>query len=124
MIYGIGIDTTTISRVARSMENPRFLQCVFGEEERALFEARGNKPAVAAANFAAKEAFGKALGTGIFGAFGLSEVQILRKESGEPYLVLSGKAARLLTDKNLTVRLSLTHEGDSATAIVVLEENE
>ena len=65
MIMGIGVDMVSEARVARSIKRPGFLEKVYGPAERALLEGRGMRPQTAAANFAAKEAFGKALGTGL-----------------------------------------------------------
>ena len=123
MIYGIGVDTAAIARLEKSMARPAFVQRVFGAQEQALLAGRGRHAAAsAAANFAAKEAFGKALGTGIFTAFSLPEVQVLRRENGAPYFAVSGQAAALLTEKGLTAHLSLTHESGLATAFVILEQ--
>lgn len=122
MIFGIGVDTASIARMEKSMANPAFAARVFGEAERALLAGRGRRAAAsAAANFAAKEAFGKALGTGIFKAFDLREAQVLRAETGAPYFALSGRAAALVQEKGLKLQVSLTHEGDLATAFVILE---
>lgn len=123
MIYGIGVDTTTISRVEKSMRRTLFVQRVFGPQEQELLRRRAESAATAAANFAAKEAFGKALGTGICTAFALNEVQVLRSETKAPYLLLSGHAAALAQQHGLTAHVSLTHEGDFATAFVVLEQH-
>ena len=62
-MYTIGVDMTTVSRIKKSMENPRFAPFVFGEKERELFCAQNPKYHSLAANFAAKEAFAKALGS-------------------------------------------------------------
>ena len=77
------------------------------------------RPQTAAANFAAKEAFGKALGTGLLREFALCETEALRDENGAPYFSFSGRAAALMT-----AHLSLTHEGGTAAAFVVLERRE
>ena len=58
MIMGIGVDMVSEARVARSIKRPGFLEKVYGPAERALLENRGMRPQTAAANFAAKEAFG------------------------------------------------------------------
>ena len=71
MIMGIGVDMVSEARVARSIKRPGFLEKVYGPAERALLEGRGMRPQTAAANFAAKEAFGKALGTGLLREFAL-----------------------------------------------------
>ena len=66
----------------------------------------------------AKEAFGKALGTGIRG-FSLCEAEVLHKENGAPYLFLSGKAKAVSDKIHAEFSLSLSHDGDYATAFVI-----
>jgi holo-[acyl-carrier protein] synthase len=121
MIVGIGVDTATVSRVEKSMQNPRFLNSVFGPEERALFAERGMRAQTVAANFAAKEALGKALGEGLSG-FAWQEAQTLRNERGAPYWAFSGALEARMAAEGWRVHVSLTHEGDSATAFVVVEQ--
>ena len=110
MIMGIGVDMVSEARVARSIKRPGFLEKVYGPAERALLEGRGMRPQTAAANFAAKEAFGKALGTGLLREFALCEAEALRDENGAPYFSFSGRAAALMQARGLTAHLSLTHE--------------
>ena len=76
-LMGIGVDMVSEARVARSIKRPGFLEKVYGPAERALLEGRGMRPQTAAANFAAKEAFGKALGTGLLREFALCEACLL-----------------------------------------------
>lgn len=123
MIHGIGVDQTTISRVAKSIESETFLRRVYSTQERALFESIANKKhasETAAANFAAKEALLKAAGMGI-GGLPLAEIEVLREKSGRPYYALTGQAAEWCFKNNLKAHLSITHEGDYATAFAVLE---
>ena len=79
------------------------------------------QPESAGANFAAKEAFLKACGTGI-GGFALCEIQVLRKESGAPYYALTGQAAAWLEENRITAHLSLSHDGGLAQAFTILEQ--
>ena len=69
---------------------------------------------------AAKEAFSKALGTGVRG-FTLRDVELLRDELGKPYYVFSGKAVDIVEDKKLLAHVSVTDEGDSVIVFTVLE---
>ena len=77
--------------------------------------------ASAAANFAAKEAFLKAAGTGLSGPFALCEIEAIRLESGAPAYRFSGKTAEWVQARGLAARLSLSHEGGMALAFCVLE---
>ena len=121
-MYNIGIDMTTVSRIEKSCQKESFRKHVFTENELALFfDKEKPKYASLAANFAAKEAFAKALGTGVRN-FNLNEVEILRDELGAPYFNFYGKVAEIVLSKEYTAKVSLSHEGDSAIAMVLLEE--
>jgi holo-[acyl-carrier protein] synthase len=75
-----------------------------------------------AARFAAKEAVSKAFGTGIGKAMGWRNIDIQKKASGEPFLVLSGPAKELATRRGVTAALvTLSHTEHHAVACVVLE---
>lgn len=122
MILGVGIDLCDAGRMEKSITRQSFLDHVFAPEEQALLAALGNKhrAETAAANFAAKEAFLKAAGTGL-GGFAMSELAVLRRESGAPYFALTGAAAAWAAEQNLTVHVSLSHECGLASAVVILE---
>jgi holo-[acyl-carrier protein] synthase len=75
-----------------------------------------------AARFAAKEAISKAFGTGIGAQLGWKDMEIRRKDSGEPYVVLHGAAVGLLKAcGGSTVRVSLSHTQQHATAVAIIE---
>ncbi len=76
-----------------------------------------------AANWAAKESFAKALGTGVEG-FALNEVSCLRDELGCPYLELTGNALLAAENRRLTFAVSLSHIKDIASAVVIAYEKE
>ena len=121
MIIGVGIDLVSVPRMERALARwgGSFLSRVFSEEE--LAQA-GGRPRSLAARFAAKEAFSKALGTGLGARLGLRDVWVVKDERGRPELAFSPKAARLLRERGgLRAHLSLTHEGEYAGAVVVIE---
>lgn len=101
------------------MENPRFCSRVFGNAEYSRLAQRGFSAESAAAAFCAKEAFSKAIGTGL-GPFMLKEVQLLHNKGGKPYLALSGKALRLAHGSQFSV--SVTHTEKYASAIVLRQD--
>lgn len=110
VVCGVGIDAVDVERFRRVMvRRPRLAERVFTGAER-TDAARAKDPAPRlAARFAAKEAVMKALGVGL-GAVGLKEVEVVRSDSGEPRLVLSGRAADLAVDRGIERWLvSLTH---------------
>lgn len=118
MICEVGLDMVEIARIQRSMASPRFMERVFSPAERALFASRSFSPQTAAANFCAKEAFSKVLGTGVRG-FSLAEVSLLRDELGKPYLVLEGRARELAEERRLSFSVSVTHTKGYASAVVI-----
>ena len=122
-MYGIGVDIVSVDRIEKSLERESFIKRIYGPAEIALFVSENKvKTNSLAANFAAKEAFSKALGTGVRG-FELAEVEILRDDMGKPYFYLSGAAKQIAEDKNLSFQLSLSHEKDKAIAFVTAEVN-
>lgn len=114
----VGIDMAEIERIKKSAENESFLKRIFSEEEISYAYKKKNYAESLAAFFAAKEAFGKALGTGISG-FSPNEVFVLHNENGKPYLVFSGKAEKIVKKSGLTFEVSLTHTKDTAAAVVI-----
>lgn len=113
-----GIDLLNIDRIRESVKNPRFTARVFSDEEQAYFAAQKDPSPSMAACFAAKEAFAKALGTGVRG-FSLREVSVIHDALGAPQLQLSGRAKQLAQSRGLSFSLSLTHTSATAAAVVV-----
>ncbi len=124
MIIGIGCDITTIVRIEKSIKSTHgkhFLKRMFAEQEIALFGENVSNYERAAANFAAKEAFGKATGKGLTG-FGFCEVMALRNESGAPHYAFTGSAQKFMKENGYIAHLSITHENGLAMAYCVLEK--
>lgn len=129
MIYGIGCDLCSIARLEKSLSGAhgaRFAQRVFGLSERiALHLDEGSLSAhhlaSAAADFAAKEAFLKAAGTGLREPFALCEIEVLRNPAGAPVYAFSGGTADWVRSQGLCAHLSLSHEDSFAMAFCVLE---
>ncbi|HIR56963.1 MAG TPA: holo-ACP synthase [Candidatus Gallacutalibacter pullicola] len=123
-MLSVGIDLVEIRRIEKSIRNPRFCSRVLGKTEYAQLEMRGFPVQSVAASFCAKEAFSKALGTGIRG-FALTEVELLREENGRPRLHLTGNAAKLAAARGLAeFSVSVTHTKEYAAAVVVGEERD
>ena len=94
MIRGLGMDLCEISRMERLLDDERFLKRYFNEGEIGYIRTKGKSAAQTMAGiYAAKEAFSKALGTGI--TFDLKEISIFHDEAGMPGYSLSGKAEKL-----------------------------
>ena len=121
MIKGIGTDIIEISRIKKAMEQNGFLEKIFTSEERKMFEAKHYKVESVAANFAAKEAVSKALGTGVRG-FKFNEIEILRNDLGKPVVKLSKNIERKFFKGSYIVHISLSHNKTDAIAYVIIEE--
>ena len=123
MILGTGIDIIEVARVAASYEKfgDRFLNRVLVPDEIAYCRSHKNPAPFLAARFAAKEAVSKAFGTGIGAALGWQDMEIRRKESGEPFVVLHGKGRELFAARGARqLFVSLTHTEQYAAATAVL----
>ncbi len=122
MIKGIGTDIVGVNRFADWVENPSLLKRYFHPEEIDWCASQGDgAPASFAVRFAAREAFGKALGTGL-GEFPLKSIYVKRDKEGRPSLELGEQAlASMRRVGARQVHLSLSHERDYAVAMVVLE---
>ena len=122
MIIGIGIDAVNIERFNRWKDKPRLFNRFFHHDEIETANKRGYmKIHSLAARFAAKEAFGKALGTGLAG-FSLKECAVLNNSRGKPDLVLHGRAKQAFEAIGGNRHfVALTHEHEYAIAVVVIE---
>ena len=132
MIYGIGCDLCSTARMAKSLggaHGPAFAARVSGPSEREALGLAGgipdplsaHKSASAAADFAAKEAFLKAAGTGLREPFSLCEIEAVRLPGGAPAYHFSGRSAQWVEAHRLRAHLSLSHEDGMAMAYCILE---
>ncbi len=120
MIVGIGTDLVENQRLERWLQKPNLLAKYFTQRELSDVDSSAHPSASLAARFAAKEAFGKALGTGLRG-LALKDIETRRDSGGKPSLHLSGAAKIMVEARNARVHLSLTHEAAYSLAFVVLE---
>jgi len=122
MILGIGVDVVHVKRIAHWLSVAGLPERFFHPDELSSALSRGQGAALSlAARFAAKEAFGKAIGTGLRG-IRLADIRILNNHNGKPDMHLYGTALEKFRALGCsTIHLSLTHESDNAIAMVVLE---
>ena len=122
MIAGIGTDITEVRRFEKWVKDPSMLERFFNEKEMSSAKSQAARCQHYAARFAAKEAFSKALGTGITG-FGLKDVYITNDSEGKPLLNIEGAALSLMKERLGQCRafVSLSHEKEYALAYVVIE---
>jgi holo-[acyl-carrier protein] synthase len=116
VIKGIGIDIIELNRIRKSMENERFLDRVLTPNERNLLKdlKESRRVEFVAGRFAAKEAFAKAMGTGI-GKLSFQDIEIINDEKGKPIVTVS------LLDK-MNIFVSISHSKEYAVAQVVVED--
>jgi holo-[acyl-carrier protein] synthase len=122
MIYGIGIDIQSIAQIDEIFERQkdRFLKKIFTVEEITYCKRSRVSGQHFAARWAVKEAFFKALGTGIIGGYTFHDVEICKKASGQPYITLSGKALEECNRLCLRSFVSISHSDEYAVGQVIL----
>jgi holo-[acyl-carrier protein] synthase len=124
MILGVGIDIIEVSRIEASHERfgERFLNRILHPNEISYCLSHKAPGPFLAARFAAKEAISKAFGTGIGAQLGWRDMEVGRKESGEPFVILHGPGQELLKARGARVVLiSLSHTQAHAAAVAILE---
>ena len=123
-IFGIGTDIISVDRIKKSLKNKNFLRHVFNHREILKCKKNVNIINCYSKRFAAKEAFSKALGTGISNGISFNEIIILNKKSGKPYIILSGQTKKLIDKKfkkkRIKISLSLSDEKKYAVAFVTI----
>ena len=122
MIIGIGVDISKVSRFEKWVKDEKMIPRFFNAAE--INNCRSIQSACEhyAARFAAKEAFGKALGV-VLAGYDMKDIYIVNDENGRPELKVENKAKDLLESKceNPIIHVSLSHEKEYATAFVVIE---
>ena len=127
MIFGIGIDTIEVSRIAKTISDygDQFVNRIFTQAEIAYCQSRKFSAEHFAARFAAKEAFAKAIGTGIRRGFIWKEVEVAKEYSGKPVILIHGSmvgnVANIIGSEYI-VQVSLTHTKEAAEAMVIIEK--
>jgi len=122
MITGIGVDIVEVKRMERWLDNSALLNRYFHQEEISLALSRKKSAAqTLAARFAAKEAFGKALGSGL-AEIELKDIIVINNDKGKPDIKLTGTAQKAFEKSGANrAHISLTHEKKNAVAMIVLE---
>ena len=123
-IFGIGTDIVNVERIKKSLKNKYFIKRIFNEKEIEKCKRINYKVSCFAKRFAAKEAFSKALGTGISKGIYFKEIVILNKKSGKPYINIIGQTKKILKKKfkkkKIKVSLSIADEKKYAVAFVTI----
>ncbi|HQU79966.1 MAG TPA: holo-ACP synthase [Azonexus sp.] len=123
MIHGIGTDIVAVKRLQGMWERhgDKALEKLLAPQEMADFASAADKGRFLAKRFAAKEAFSKALGTGIRPPAVLPAIAVAHDELGKPILAFCGQLAEMIENQGLKAHLSLSDEADYAIAHVILE---
>jgi holo-[acyl-carrier protein] synthase len=122
-ILGIGMDIVETKRIAESLERfgDRFLHRIFLDDEIAYARSMKFPHLHLAARFAAKEAISKAFGTGIGKEIGWRDMEIVREPSGQPRVVLHGRAVEYAKSCGvLEIHVSLSHTAEYGAASAVI----
>jgi holo-[acyl-carrier protein] synthase len=124
MIYGIGTDIVAVARLRGFWERhgDKALERLLAPQEIDEFARAADKGRFLAKRFAAKEAFSKALGTGVRPPATLTAIGVGHDDLGKPELVFHGQLEKMLKNKNLIAHLSISDEAEYAVAYVILEQ--
>ena len=123
-IHGIGTDIVKIKRIEDSIKKKSFINRLFNTKEISKCKKLKNSSNCFAKRFAAKEAFSKALGTGIAKGINFNEIVVLNEKNGKPYIILLDKTKKNVRkkfkNKRYRISLSLTDEDKYAVAFVTI----
>ena len=123
-IYGIGTDLSNTSRIKKNLKNKNFIKRLFNKSEIEKCNKVTNKENCYAKRFAAKEAFSKAIGTGISGGINFKEIVVYNTNSGRPAIRLLGNTKKItnkiINKKKFNIFLSLSDDKPFAVATVVI----
>ena len=123
-LFGIGTDIIKVNRIKKSLNKKHFLKRIFNKKEISKCKKTKYMYNCFAKRFAAKEAFSKALGTGVSKGISFNEITVLNEKNGKPFIKLTDKTKKIvdkkLKNKKYKISLSLTDEDDYAVAFVTI----
>ena len=122
-IYGVGTDIVSVDRIKKVVKNKSFLKRLFSEKEIYRCSKLINANNCFAKRFAAKEAFAKALGTGISSGIKFNEINVFNNKNGKPFINLEGETKKIINKKlkkKAIISLSLSDEKKYALAFVTI----
>ena len=123
-IYGVGTDIVKVDRIKKSIRNKYFISRIFNENEIQKCKKLKKNYNCYAKRFAAKEAFSKALGTGISNGINFNEIIVLNEKKGRPFIKLKKntkkKVEKKFKRKKYKISLSLSDENNYAVAFVTI----
>ena len=129
IIFGIGTDIVNISRMDKTLRRRGsvFKNKIFSKREISYCENKKNSSSYYAKRFAAKEAFSKALGTGIRKGVNLKNIEVYNDSNGKPFISLKGDLSDFLKKKikrkRYNIYLPLSDDKPWAQATVIISYN-
>ena len=125
-IFGIGVDLVKNQRIKQSIKKKGFIEKIFSKKEIGYSQKTSNKVNFFAKRFAAKEAFSKALGTGLRGGISFKNIEILNDKMGKPYYYNSNNIKRIIYNRfkirSYDLFLSISDETDYSVAFTVIQK--
>ena len=125
-IFGVGVDLVKNQRIKQSIKKKGFVEKIFSKKEIFYSQKTSNKVNFFAKRFAAKEAFSKALGTGLRGGISFKKIEILNDKMGKPYFYNSNNIKRIIYNrfklKSYDLFLSISDETDYSVAFTVIQK--
>ena len=126
-IIDIGVDIIQNNRIKNLLKNKKFLGRIYSDRELKLSKQNKNKVAYFAKRFAAKEAFSKALGTGLRSGLEFKDIEIVNDKVGKPLYVKNKKIIKIVKNKfkikNFNSFLSISDEKDYSTAFTIIQSS-
>ena len=124
-ILGIGVDIVESKRIKKSIKNDKFKKRIYSSKELKLSTFSVNKTSFFSKRFAAKEAFAKAMGTGIRNNLNFKDIEIINDNLGKPYYVKNKNITKMIKKnfnvKNFNCFLSISDEKDYSTAFTIIQ---
>ena len=124
-IFGIGVDLVKNQRIKQSIKKKGFIEKIFSKKEIGYSQKTSNKVNFFAKRFAAKEAFSKALGTGLRMNLNFKDIEVMNDKMGKPYYVKNIKINKIINKrfktKNYQCFLSISDEKKYSTAFAIIQ---
>ena len=125
-MYGIGTDIVNVDRIKKILNTKKSLNRLFSKEEITKCSKLINSNNCYAKRFAAKEAFSKALGTGVSNGINFNEIIVMNNKNGKPFIKLKGKTMQIIKKKfkkKPKISISLSDEKKYAVAFVTISND-
>ena len=124
-ILGIGVDIVENKRIKKFIKNEKFKKRIYSSKELKLSTLSINKTSFFSKRFAAKEAFAKAMGTGIRNNLNFNDIEIINDKLGKPYYAKNKNITKMIKKnfnvKNFNCFLSISDEKDYSTAFTIIQ---